>query len=79
MGVPTVVAATSLDLDEVDAAVLGLLPCGTSAEFDEGSVEAVDVLFQRSLGLAEGEGDESEGSISCELSDAVSDMSSSFS
>lgn len=79
MGMPAVVTATTLDFDEVHAAGLGLLPRGTSAELHERGIESIDVLFQRSFRLAEGEGDESDGSIFRECTDAVSDMSSSFS
>ena len=76
MGMPAVITATTFDLNEVHAAILCLFPRGTAAELDEGSVQSVDVLLQRALGLAKGEGDESDGSVFRKLTDASSDMAS---
>lgn len=78
VGVPAVVAAATLDLNEVHATNLRLSPRGPPAELDERRVKSIDILLERPSRLAQGERYESNRALAAVTGDATSDVPGSL-
>ena len=78
MGMPTIVTATTFDLQKINSAFLRLCPQFPTSQFGEGLVDPVDVFADGIGSLAECQSDQSDGFAGRKFTHAGSDMSCTF-
>jgi len=78
VSVPSVVASTTLDLNEENTARLCLTPQHATTQLSKRSIDSIDIFTDRVVGLAERQGDEPEFFAVSKFAHAGSDMSCTF-